>query len=158
MGKIVNSSAGNTFFDIAGNAINNVAYKPDVDAGAIAGVGSASVAGGRVLGYQPAITNMVDIEYSGVASIAYTSLAKSSAANQTSQPDNQRAKLRTVKVATAIRNDQWVPYSGVFSPAPSTADDTSATSLASDNAARTETKTRVSYGIGVGSNPSQSLS
>lgn len=157
MTKIVNSSAGNSVFDIAGNAIDNVTYKPDVTAGAIAGVGTSSIVGDSVRGYQPANTNMVDIEYSGVSSILGTSLAKSSAANQTALPDNQRKKLRTVKVATAIRNDQWVEYSGVFSPSPSAGDETSTTSLLSDNAAKRETKTRVSYGIGVGANPSQSL-
>ena len=147
MTKIVNSSAGNDYFQVNGSAISDTA-QPDLEGGSVAGVDTNSIINRGFVGYEPATVNRKDVYQSGTDKILGTSVATTPSANQDGTPDMAMQSMRTRKVATAIRNDQWVPYSGVFSPAPSVSNDASATSLASDNAATFPNKSRATFGLG----------
>lgn len=146
MSKIVNSSAKDSVFTIAGSAITDTT-QPDINGGAVAGVKSTSIADRSMVGYEPQSSDYSAVDPGQVEHIMRIDLNPS--ANETSNVgDHAREELRTRKVATAIRNDQWVEYSGVYHPAPSTSNDASATALTSDNAAKSATKTRVTFGNG----------
>lgn len=147
MSQVVNSSAGDDYFTIAGVAIASTS-QPDVTSGAVAGVQSASIPDGRLDGSDPVFQSVSTLEYSGIQNI--TQIDNQAEANQTNSPDRQMAALRTVRTATAIRNNQWVPVSGIFSTDPTNANDASATSLADDNVAKFGEKDRFTFGDGIG--------
>ena len=147
MSKVVNSSASNDYFTIAGVAISSTT-QPDVNGGAVGGVLSASIPDGRLDGSDPVFQSVDTLEYSGIQNI--TQIDNQAEANQTNEPDRQMNALRTVRTATAIRNNQWVPISGDWSADPTAANDASAVSLTSDNVAKFGEKGRYVFGDGVG--------
>lgn len=146
MSKIVNPAAGDRYFTIGGVAIGSTT-QPKVNSGSMAGVLSSSIAGDDVAGYQPQIQHINNVDHESLQTIHMVEASPS--ANESKKGDNARNKLRSVKTATAIRNDQWVPYSGSWSVDPSVSDDTSALALTSDSAARSTGNTRVVHGDGV---------
>lgn len=148
MTKIVNSDAGNDYYQINGSAISD-SVQPNVKSGAIAGTKTTSIKNGNYEGYEPAQQNIVQIQYTGLQTILGSDQNYSQAAQQENLSDRKMQSLRTRKVGTAIRNNEWVPVSGVFVTEPTVQNDATATSLLSDNAASRNDSDHITFSKGL---------
>lgn len=143
MGKIANSAAGNSVYTVAGVAITDTT-QPNINTGSVAGVKTTSIVGDKLTGYSPVIDAVDNVDHASLQNVI--GIEVSASAHVSNEGEHVREELRTVKTATAIRNDQWTQYSGTWSVDPSVANDASAVSLADDNAARANGSTRITYG------------
>lgn len=126
MSKLVNSSAGNTMFNIAGTALSD-AIQPDLDGGAIAGLSTDQIAA-PYRGYQPSQENPSLLEYSGTEKIAVHNVV---VVTQDGIDINKVYRVRDYKIATAIRNNKLNYSDNTFDTNyPVTGDSTSAIQIA----------------------------
>ena len=109
MSKLVNSSAGNTMFNVAGAALSDT-IQPDLDGGAIAGNSTAEIAS-PINGYRPSNLNPITLEQSGTEKIAVQNV---SIVTTESRKINQVYKVRSLLQASGIRNNHFNFQSGVW--------------------------------------------
>lgn len=130
MSKLVNSSAGNTMFNIAGSAISD-SIQPNLKGGAIAGLSSAQIAG-EYAGYQPSQENPSLLEYSGTNRIAVHNVG---VVTQDGIDINKVYRVRDYKIATAIRNNKLNSSTNTFDTNfPVTGDSTTVIQIANASA------------------------
>lgn len=140
MTKIVNSSAGNSIFDINGNAINNSAYKPNINGGASAGLGS------NRLHLNNASTELVEGTGTTVSSNDKIVQVDLQEVFKNTRDTNKRETVKTVKTATAIRNNKL--HDGDFDTNyPETSNDTTAIGIANDNVLNKTNRKIISDGV-----------
>ena len=132
---IANSSAKNNFFTVGGVAITSTT-QPKVDVATFAGIldtslgthpndrGIISTFGGSVYtGFDKvSIIRSLSNSLRGTSNTSIRSPGSEIARESIMQLD----AVRTVKTASAIRNNQWVGFSGVWSSSPATSSDLSA--------------------------------
>jgi len=157
--KIKNPSAGNDYFNVAGTAISDAIQPENVAGAVrsvtTASITNSQLRGsingeGTRLDFPIVATSGPDGEITTVnagsfaywdnekfvirsysttlAGIANTNLQSPGSTTRDRSIDKVEA-IRTIKTATAIRNNQWVPVSGTWSVDPSTSSDLSAAGI-----------------------------
>lgn len=138
MTKIVNSAAGNSVFRVTDGAAITDSTQPALAGGSMIAGGTNSQLDG---------VSAVNTILPGTDVVADTHMAKvdTELAMPVTNQDNNRTKVRTVKVTAAIRAGKLNPSDNSWDASyPQTADDTSALSLTSDDT------TNIVYGDGIG--------
>ena len=110
--KIVNSSAGNDYFNIAGTAVSDT-VQPNVVGGSVGGLSTEQMPEGKYTGHVPVTKDLDPLDQTGVTTSQITTDNVSPVLTDNDSP-HEIYKVRDYKIKTAFRQNKFNTNDNTF--------------------------------------------